>query len=75
MHSCIKRMLMALGATVAAIAGMSAYAGSDEIVASAQNADLWPAPGRDLSLTRHSPLKDINAGNVGQLQMVWSQST
>jgi len=53
----------------------AALAGSAEIVSEAKNQSLWPAPGRDLSLTRHSDLGDINTGNVDKLQMVWSQST
>ena len=32
-------------------------------------------PGGDQSLTRHSALKDISTSNVGNLQMVWSQSS
>ena len=31
--------------------------------------------GRDNQLTRHSALKDINAGNVKKLEMIWAQST
>ena len=36
--------------------------------------DQWPAPGRDFALTRHSPLADINASNVGKLNMIWEQA-
>src|SRR3984885_10481612 len=66
-----------VGAAAAAPIGLSAntFAGSEEIATSAKNADLWPAPGRDLSLTRHSPLNEINAGNVSKLNMIWSKST
>jgi PQQ-dependent dehydrogenase (methanol/ethanol family) len=64
----------AAGATALALSA-NTFAGSEEIAASAKNADLWPAPGRDLSLTRHSPLNDINTGNVSGLNMIWSQST
>lgn len=53
---------------------VSAHA-NDEIIQRSHNPDLWPAPGRDMSLTRYSPLADINKDNVGKLQMVWSQST
>ncbi len=35
----------------------------------------WGAPAGNLNLTRYSALKDINAGNVKGLQMVWSQSS
>ena len=39
----------------------SAVAGTDEEqLARMKDADQWPAPGRDFSLTRHSPLSDIN---------------
>ena len=65
---------LGLGA-VMLLTATSIFAGSDEIISEAKNQDLWPAPGRDLSLTRHSTLSDINAGNVAGLQMVWSQST
>jgi len=32
----------------------------------------WPSYGRDLAGTRYSPLKQINAGNVGDLRQAWS---
>jgi glucose dehydrogenase len=35
----------------------------------------WGAPAGNLNLDRYSALKDINAGNVKGLQMVWSQSS
>ena len=35
----------------------------------------WAAPAGNLSLTRYSPLKDIDTGNVKRLQMQWSQSS
>ncbi|CBE67239.1 MAG: PQQ-dependent dehydrogenase, methanol/ethanol family [Candidatus Methylomirabilis oxygeniifera] len=65
---------MIAGALMLAIASGSALA-NEEIVRASKNPDLWPAPGRDLAMTRHSPLKDINTANVGKLQMMWSQST
>ncbi len=48
---------------------------NEQIEKSVQNPDLWPAPGRDNKLTRHSNLADINTENIGKLQMAWSQST
>jgi quinohemoprotein ethanol dehydrogenase len=33
--------------------------------------DQWITPGRDASGTYYSPLKDINAGNVGKLGFAW----
>lgn len=60
---------------VAAIGFSAPVSANDEIVKNSKNENLWPAPGRDLSLTRHSPLKDINTGNVGKMHMAWEQST
>jgi glucose dehydrogenase len=48
---------------------------SAEIDKRAQDPNQWPAPGRDNLLTRFSPLKDINTGNVKKLEMIWSQSS
>jgi PQQ-dependent dehydrogenase (methanol/ethanol family) len=35
----------------------------------------WGAPAGNLNQTRYSSLKDINTGNVKELQMTWSQSS
>jgi lanthanide-dependent methanol dehydrogenase len=71
-----RRALCLASGVLAALFGFAgASFANDEIEKRAQNADTWPAPGRDNQLTRHSPLKDINTDNVGKLQMVWSQST
>jgi PQQ-dependent dehydrogenase (methanol/ethanol family) len=48
---------------------------SEQIDKEVKNPDLWPAPGRDNKLTRHSSLSDINTENVKKLEYVWSQST
>jgi PQQ-dependent dehydrogenase (methanol/ethanol family) len=52
-----------------------AQSASAEIDTRAKNENLWPAPGRDNQLTRHSTLKDINTENVKKLSFAWSQST
>ena len=71
-----RRALCLTGGILAAMIGLSGTSfANDEIEKRAQNPDTWPAPGRDNQLTRHSPLKDINTGNVEKLQMAWSQST
>ncbi|WP_244500124.1 hypothetical protein [Methyloceanibacter superfactus] len=53
---------------------MADESASAEIDKRAQDPNQWPAPGRDNLLTRFSPLKDINTGNVNKLEMIWSQS-
>jgi PQQ-dependent dehydrogenase (methanol/ethanol family) len=61
----------------AALAGLcgAAFAGSDsEQLARFKNPDLWAAPGGNFSVQRHSALRDINTGNVKNLQMAWAQS-
>lgn len=49
--------------------------GNAEQVKRSQDPNQWGAPGGDLGMTRHSKLADINTGNVGKLQMIWSQSS
>ncbi len=70
-----RKLSLFTGGLIAAVIGISgAVMANSEIEKRAANADLWPAPGRDNKLTRHSPLAGINAGNVGKLGYVWSQS-
>ena len=53
-----------------------ALAGSDsEFAKTLKDPNLWPGMGHDFGLKRHSDLKDIDKANIGQMQMVWSQST
>ncbi len=63
------------GGLLAIAAGLTAPAFADEVSKRAENPNEWGAPGRDNKLTRHSPLADINTGNVAKMQMAWSQST
>ena len=61
------------GGLIALMMGVSgaAMAGSDEEqLARMKDPNQWPAPGRDNQLTRHSPLADINTGNVASCR--WS---
>ncbi|HEY0146343.1 MAG TPA: PQQ-binding-like beta-propeller repeat protein, partial [Methylovirgula sp.] len=62
----------------AGIAGAWLYAGAgfaEDASTLAKNPNLWPAPGRDLALTRHSELNQINTKNISHLQLAWDQST
>src|ERR1700683_5627786 len=60
---------------ILALGGSCAAAIGDEVTDRAENPDLWAAPGGDQALTRHSRLKDINTSIVGNLTMIWSQSS
>jgi len=62
-----------LGA-VATLAAGFAYADAD-LDKAAQNPNNWALPGLNNSATRYSTLKQINAGNVGKLQVAWTFST
>src|SRR5699024_6872159 len=68
--------LFAAGAALCLFGGSAlATTASEQIAKEAQNPNLWPSAARDLSLTRHSSLKQINTDNIDHLQMVWSQSS
>src|ERR1700683_5282483 len=68
------KSLRAICAALALTAPCAAAIG-DEVTDRAKDPNLWAAPGGDQALTRHSALKEINAQNVGQMQMIWSQSS
>jgi lanthanide-dependent methanol dehydrogenase len=68
----LPRTLSILGA-VSALAAGSAYA--DDLVKMSQNPNDWVMPSRTYDAQRYSPLKQINAGNVGKLQAAWTFST
>ena len=70
-----QRLAFVAGGVMAALIGMSGpVLANAEIEERAKNENLWPAPGRDNQLTRHSTLKDINTGNIKKLEFIWSQS-
>jgi PQQ-dependent dehydrogenase (methanol/ethanol family) len=62
-----------LGAVAAFAAGV-AYA-NDELIKMSQNPKDWVQPAGDYANTRYSKLNQINASNVGKLQVAWSFST
>ena len=72
-------VLLLGGLAIAAMVGITgpslAETASEQIDREAKNPDLWPAPGRDNKLTRHSSLDQINTDNINKLEYVWSQST
>ena len=69
-------LLMMLAAVTTLLAALPAFAGSDaEQFARFKDATQWGAPAGNLNQTRYSELKDINTGNVKDMQMSWAQST
>src|SRR5262249_16071953 len=48
---------------------------NDELIKMTQNPKDWVMPAGDYANTRYSKLNQINAGNVGKLQVAWTFST
>jgi PQQ-dependent dehydrogenase (methanol/ethanol family) len=71
----MRKMLLAtcLGTTAALGAG-AAY-GNEELSKMAQDPKGWVMPTGDYANTRYSKLNQINASNVGKLQVAWTFST
>jgi lanthanide-dependent methanol dehydrogenase len=67
-------MLSTCIGAIAALAAGSVYAASDEEMAVKNPAD-FAMPRLNDAATGYSPLKQINAGNVGKLQVAWTFST
>jgi len=62
-----------IGAAAVLTAG-AAYA-NDQLIKLSQDPAVWAMPARTYDAQRYSPLKQINAGNVGNLQVAWTFST
>lgn len=73
-HWTLKVMFAAIS-TVALIGMVGQASANEEIIKRSKDHNMWAAPGQNLALHRHSTLKDINVGNVKNLQMIWSQSS
>ena len=69
-------VLMLIAAVTTVISSVAAFAASDaEQFQRFKDPNQWGAPAGNLNQTRFSSLKDINTGNVKDLQMVWAQSS
>ena len=73
-------LLVITGASWSAEAHRSNAAGTDTSArntppAAKKSAGDWPAYGHDPGGQRHSPLKQINPSNVGELKVVWTFHT
>ena len=60
--------------SVAALTASGALA-NDELIKMSQNPKDWVMPAGDYANTRYSKLNQINASNVGKLQVAWTFST
>src|SRR6201995_3880433 len=69
-----KGLLATLLGSAAALAVGGASA-NDELLRMSQNPTEWAMPTGDYANTRYSKLKQINAQNVGKLQVAWTFST
>jgi PQQ-dependent dehydrogenase (methanol/ethanol family) len=68
------KMIYAVAALVTTC-GAAMAASDSEQMQRFSDPNQWGAPAGNLNLTRYSTLKDINTGNVKDLQMSWSQSS
>jgi lanthanide-dependent methanol dehydrogenase len=69
-----KELLAAFLGSVTALTASGALA-SDELIKMSQNPKDWVMPSGDYANTRYSKLNQINASNVGKLQVAWTFST
>ena len=70
------RNLLLAGCLIAAAAlGMTAASASDNLQKMSQNPKDWVMPAGNYANQRYSELKQINAKNVGKLQVAWTFST
>jgi glucose dehydrogenase len=68
----MRKLLRATGlGAMAVFAAGSAWA-NDEVNRMSQNPAEWAMPAGDYANTRYSKLKQINASNVGKLQVAWT---
>jgi PQQ-dependent dehydrogenase (methanol/ethanol family) len=69
------RWLTAGAAVIATVAASPASTIAQDLASMTKDANQWVMTGRTYDLQRYSPLNQINASNVGQLQASWSMST
>ena len=69
------KVLYAVAALVTTCGAALAQSTDTEEFQRFKDPNQWGAPAGNLNLNRYSALKEINTGNVKNLQMVWSQSS
>ena len=71
----MRKLLLATGLGMMAALAAGSAAANDELNRMSQNPAEWAMPTGDYANTRYSKLKQINASNVGKLQVAWTFST
>src|SRR6201993_918919 len=71
----MRKLLLATGLGMMAALAAGSAAANDELNRMSQNSADWVMPTGDYANTRYSKLKQINASNVGKLQVAWTFST
>ncbi|MET0221184.1 MAG: lanthanide-dependent methanol dehydrogenase XoxF5 [Bradyrhizobium sp.] len=71
----MRKVLLATCLTSVAAFGAGGAWASDELVKMSANPKDWVMPAGDYANTRYSKLNQINASNVGKLQVAWTFST
>ncbi|WP_441243413.1 lanthanide-dependent methanol dehydrogenase XoxF5 [Tardiphaga sp. 768_D3_N2_1] len=71
----MRKVLLATCLGTMAASAASVAIANDELTKMAQNPKDWVMPAGDYANTRYSKLNQINAGNVGKMQVAWTFST
>ena len=71
----MRKVLMATYLGSAAMLAVGSASANDELIKMSQNPKDWVMPAGDYANTRYSKLNQINAQNVGKLQVAWTFST
>ena len=66
---------VSLATVMVALAGLTPASANEEVQKLTQDANQWVLQTGDYANTRFSKLDQINAGNVGKLQVAWTFST
>ncbi|MBV8322981.1 MAG: PQQ-binding-like beta-propeller repeat protein, partial [Hyphomicrobiales bacterium] len=65
-------LLAGAAATCALVWGLSPATANDSVIKGGEDPNQWAVYGKDYANTRFSPLKSINAGNVGALKLAYA---
>src|SRR6185312_6684244 len=71
----MRKVLLATGVGAVAAFAVGSAAANDDLNRMSQNSAEWVMPTGDYANTRYSKLNQINASNVGKLQVAWTFST